>query len=150
MTDRRTPTSEVPSAAIHTRRIDHVGVVVRDLEAAVVHFTERYGFTLDGDWTEPDGRLRLVYLAAGDTTLQLVTPLREGPLTDFLDDRGEGIHHVCLEVADLETAIGSIDDQVESDPYLGGRGARVCFLTDRAHGVLIELTEPAPLGPSDR
>lgn len=150
MTDPRTRTALASSGAISARRIDHIGVVVRDMEAAVEHFTERYGLVLDGDWTEPNGRLRLVYLAAGDTTLQLVTPLREGPLTDFLDDRGEGIHHVCLEVADLEAAIGSIDGEVESDPYLGGRGARVCFLTDRSHGVLVELTEPTPSGPPHR
>lgn len=144
MTGVATDMGTLPGALL-ARRIDHVGVVVREAEAAIAHFRRRYGLALDGDWTDPEGRFRLVYLTAGATTLQLVMPLREGPLMAFLDDRGEGLHHVCFEVADLDQAIGAIDGRTVTDPYLGGRGARVCFLADRAHGVLVELTEaPSP------
>ncbi len=134
--------AEQAGRALTARRIDHVGVVVRDMEAAITHFTSRYGLTLDQDWTEPSGRFRLVYLVAGATTLQLVMPFTAGPVTAFLDERGEGLHHVCIEVDDLDAAVAAAGGRIEADPYLGGRGARVCFLSDRSCGVLMELTEP--------
>jgi len=122
------------------KRIDHIGVMVADADAAVGTFTAQFGFVTTDDWIEPDGAFRLVYLDSGDTTMQLVQPLTQGPLMDDLNSRGEGLHHVCFLVDDLDHAIG--DNPTNSDPYVGGRGSRVCFLAERRHGVLVELTEP--------
>lgn len=123
-------------------RIDHVGVLVGDIDAAAAHFTSRYGLVKGTDWLDPDGRFRLVYLESGDTTLQLVQPLAEGPLSDHLAERGEGMHHVCFAVDDVDQAIQTLGAPVQSAPYVSGKGGRVCFLSDRAYGVLVELTEP--------
>ncbi len=130
------------ATSLVARRIDHVGVVVRDIDAAMGHFAARFGLRLSTDWVDPDGRFRLAYLEAGDTTLQLVTPLKEGPLNAFLAERGEAIHHICFAVDDLEAALAAVPGGAEATPYLGGRGARVCFLVERSYGVLVELTEP--------
>lgn len=123
------------------RRIDHVGVLVRDADIAAARFVAQLGLERGIDWTEPDGRFRLLYLEAGDTTLQLVQPLAEGPLATALATSGEGLHHVCFAVDDLDRSLTDLAAPTISDPYLGGKGTRVCFLADRTHGVLVELTE---------
>ena len=133
--------SAAPTGLV-TRRIDHVGVLVSDMAAAAARFHGELGLIDEGAWHDPDDRFELRYLTAGDTTLQLVLPLGPGPLQDALDARGEGLHHVCFVVDDLDAAIEGSGRALVAPPYMSGRGARVCFLKDRIHGVTIELTEP--------
>ena len=63
------------------------------------------------------------------------------PQQQALDSRGEGLHHVCFVVDDLDAAIEAVEDAIVSPAYLSGRATRVCFLAGRTHGVTIELTE---------
>lgn len=124
------------------RRIDHVGVVVRDARAEARTWVDRFGLRLMGSADVLDGTVRLVYLDCGDTTLQLVQPLGPGTLADHLDERGEGLHHLCFLVDDLREAAGSLGGSPGPYVYRGGRGADVCFVDPTPCGVLIELTEP--------
>lgn len=125
------------------RRIDHVGVVVRDISASTGWWTDRLGMRLAHTADVLEGSVRLAYLDLGDTTVQLVQPLEPGPLTDWLDANGEGLHHICFLVeGDLDHALDTLDDRGRRHVYLGGRGAEVCFLGKTACGVLIELTGP--------
>lgn len=124
------------------RRIDHIGVVVRDAGAAAQAWVDRLGFRLMGTADVLDGSVRLVYLDAGDTTLQLVQPLLPGTLADHLDQRGEGLHHLCLLVDDVREAADALSGASRPYVYRGGRGADVCFVEPAPCGVLIELTEP--------
>lgn len=126
------------------RRIDHVGVIVHDADAAAVQMESGLGLVRGIDWRDPEGRFRLLYLECGDTTLQLVQPLRDGALADHLRERGEGLHHVCFTVEDLDATLAALGTSIETAPYMGGKGARVCFLAERSSGVLVELTEPLP------
>lgn len=61
-----------------------------------------------------------------------------------LDAHGEGLHHVCFAVANIEDALGRLPGESGSRVFLGGRGRRACFLTGTANGALIELTEFEP------
>lgn len=133
-----------PIGTALTQRIDHVGVIVADIDAAIDHFASRFGLSRSTDWTEPSGSFRLVYLRSGDTTLQLVQPLRDGPLASHLQTNGEGLHHICFSVADLDQATTTLGTPMQGPAYLSGQGVRVCFIDERVHGVLIELSEPAP------
>ena len=132
-----------PKATTPVRRIDHVAVLVRDGDSALRRFQDEFGLVLVGDSFDPAGLFRLIYLDSGDTTLQLVQPLLPGPLMAHLDERGPGLHHVCFLVDDVDAAIARASGGPEGSPYVGGRGAKVCFLADRSHGVIIELTESA-------
>jgi methylmalonyl-CoA/ethylmalonyl-CoA epimerase len=128
------------------RRIDHVGVVVRDIDASLGYYVDVLGLTVSVDVSLADGSTRLAYLEAGDTTLQLVQPLRVGPLTEFLESRGEGLHHICFAVDDLVEAIQSLPGQEPDDGiYVGGRNCRVSFIRARPNGVAVELTEMRPV-----
>jgi methylmalonyl-CoA epimerase len=125
------------------RRIDHIGVVVGDVHEASQWWTERLGLTLMHVADVLDGAIRLAYLDLGDTTIQLVQPLQDGAIRNWLDLHGEGLHHVCFLVDDLTRSLDALDDRGQRSAYLGGRGANVCFIDEAPCGVLVELTEPS-------
>ena len=124
--------------------IDHVGLLVRDIDAALPFYLDRLGSRLIAQETLDEIGVRLAYLDAGNTLVQLVQPIRLGALMDELDERGEGIHHLCLAVEDIPTALSRLAPGEEVDVVLGGRGRRACFLPDRPHGLRVELTERLP------
>ena len=76
--------------------IDHIGLLVRDIDASLPYFVEKLGFALLSDErTAASGGARLAYLDAGNVTLQLVSPTGEsGPIAEFLAANGEGLHHI--------------------------------------------------------
>ena len=126
--------------------VDHVGIVVADIEAALPYFVERLGLALVGQEAQPATGVRVAYLAAGPTTLQLVQPLGPGPIRDHLDQHGEGLHHLCFAVPDIGAAVRHLAPEATVEVLVAGRGRRACFLPERPFGVRIELTEvePAP------
>ena len=128
--------------------IDHVAVIVRDIDAALPYYTEQLGFRLTGDeHTQASGGVRLAYLDAGNLTIQLVSPTgASGPLADYLATRGEGLHHICLTVDDIEQTIACFAPGATVPVAVGGRGRRTAFLPDRPNGLITELTEAEPYG----
>ena len=131
------------------QRIDHVGIVVRDADAAAAYYCDAFGMERSVDVLLSDGSARLIYLEVGDTTLQLVQPLQPGPTADFLAERGEGLHHLCFAVSDLHSALESLPGEAHVTVSEGGRGAPVSFIRARPNGVTIELTGSIPESPSD-
>jgi methylmalonyl-CoA/ethylmalonyl-CoA epimerase len=127
------------------RRLDHVAVVVRSTEEALAHFSTRLGLPVV--WSEKLDvpAVRLTYLSTGNAFLQLVEPLSEdGPIAAFIEEHGEGLHHVCFgaddPIADA-TAIGSAGDATPGQ----GRGRVSAFVPGPAvHGVRIECTRFDP------
>lgn len=124
------------------RRIDHVGVLVRDAKAEAQAWVDRFELRPMGTADVLDGSVRLVYLDAGDTTLQLVQPLGPGALANRLEERGEGLHHLCFLVDDVGVAASALSSDPRPHIYRGGRGADVCFVDPAPCGVFIELSEP--------
>lgn len=133
-------------APIPISGIDHVALVVRDIDAALPWFTDRLGFTLIGDeLTTASGGARLAYLDAGNITLQLVSPTgSSGPIAEHLAEHGEGLHHICFAVDDIDGAIESFAPGGSVPVAVGGRGRRTAFLPGRPAGLITELTETVP------
>ena len=136
------------------RRIDHVGIAVRDLEAAVDLYTSVFGLTVAGRETnEAQGvREAMLYVAdspGGASYVQLLEPLGpDTPVGRFLDSRGEGVHHVGYGVDDVAAAMASLRDQgvrlVDERPRHGSLGASIAFLHPKSvGGVLTELVQAA-------
>lgn len=127
------------------RYVDHVGIVVRDLHTAIAEFSDVYDLEVELEEEIASFNVRLAFLQcrATDqlTTIQLVQPLGPGPLSDFLDDHGEGLHHVCFAVEDIPLTLGCLQGEGESRIFRGGRGRNACFLANRPSGITIELTE---------
>ena len=124
--------------------MDHVGIVVRDIDGALPYFVERLGLAVLEREDQPATGVRAVYLAAGATVLQLLAPLRPGPIQDHLDAHGEGLHHVCFAVPDIPAALPALAPGAEVSLAIGGRGRRACFLPERPAGLRIELIETEP------
>lgn len=133
-------------------RIHHVAVVVRDLEAALGFYRDRLGLPLELVLPIESDGVRIAFLAVGESKVELVEPT--DPTTGvarFLESRGEGFHHVCLEVADiaaeLDRLAGAGVELIDRAPRRGAEGP-VAFIHPRSgHGVLVELIE-APGGPA--
>lgn len=128
-------------------QIDHVGIAVRDLDAAIAWYAEVLGATVaDREVVESDG-VEEVMLQAGDSFVHLLTPTREdSPVAKALERRGEGLHHVAYRVADcavaLEAAVQAGARAIDAHPRPGSRGTKVAFLHPQgAFGTLIELVE---------
>ncbi|MGI9253886.1 MAG: VOC family protein [Thermomicrobiales bacterium] len=125
--------------------LDHVGVVVRDTTRAAEEFERKFGLTVVADEVLPDLGLRLTYLEGrSGFPVQLVCPLRPGPLMDHLDRHGEGQHHICFATDDIRAAAAALAPGVEVRFNRGGRDRLACFLPDATAGVVIELTETNP------
>ena len=133
-------------------RIHHVAVVVRDLGVALAFYREILGLELEVVQEMAHDRVRIAFLPIGESKLELVEPT-DGTtgVARFLASKGEGFHHVCLEVASLSESLTrlAIDgvELIDTAPRKGAEGP-VAFLHPRScGGVLVELIE-APGGPS--
>lgn len=132
-------------------RIDHVGMLVRNIDASAIDFVERLGMTLEIDEIVASVNVRLLYLRCADddspTYVQLVQPLGDGPLADHLRINGDGLHHVCFAVDDIPDLLDELGVTAETKVIIGGRSRRTCFLTGRVSGLLVELTENVTFEP---
>ena len=133
-------------------RIHHVAIVVRSLEDALLMYRDLLGLPLETIMDIESDHVRIAFLGVGESKVELVQPTDDTTgVARFLANKGEGFHHVCLEVANLTeelTRLG-IDgvELIDSAPRRGAEGP-VAFLHPRScHGVLVELIE-APGGPS--
>jgi methylmalonyl-CoA/ethylmalonyl-CoA epimerase len=134
------------------RRIHHVGVVVKRLDDAYRFYRDVLGLPLLKEREIADQGVRAALLAAGDTEIELLEPL--SPATGvgrFLERRGEGLHHLCFETADVAKALAGLRERhvelIDQAPRAGLAG-QIAFLHPRAcAGVLVELATP-PAGES--
>jgi methylmalonyl-CoA/ethylmalonyl-CoA epimerase len=132
---------------VKIKRVDHLGVIVGDLDGAVKSFTEHLGLKLDH--TEQYGdELEIAFLPCGETLVELIEPLKEGGSNaDYLREHGPGIQHVAFEVDNLEAALVELAERgvepLGDAPVPGAGGMRIAFLDPQAFdGVLVELCEP--------
>jgi methylmalonyl-CoA/ethylmalonyl-CoA epimerase len=130
-------------------RIDHIGVAVADLDAAIELHTERYGMPLVHRETIEAQGVEAALLDVGESHVELLSPLgEETPVGRFLAKNGPGLHHVAYAVEDVDAALRSLRAQglraIDETPRAGIRGSRIAFLHPKtAGGVLTELVQPA-------
>jgi methylmalonyl-CoA/ethylmalonyl-CoA epimerase len=125
--------------------LDHIGIAVKSLDAAGIY--EALGLTIDHVETVETQGVRTAFLSAGDANLELLEPTgADSPVAKFIEKRGEGIHHLCFRVDDIEAQLAALKAQgyrlINDAPVPGAHGCRVAFLHPAAgNGVLIELSE---------
>jgi methylmalonyl-CoA epimerase len=138
--------SSAPSAA---GRVDHIAIAVRDTAQALRLYAEVLGYRAQPTAEIASEATRVTIVEAGETRIELVEPTEpDSAVGRFLEKRGEGIHHVCLEVPSLESAVerlqGAGYELANATPRVGHGGRRFIFIHPRsANGVLVELYESA-------
>jgi methylmalonyl-CoA epimerase len=127
--------------------LDHIGIAVADLPAAERVYTDTLGGRVIAREELDADQVRVVFVELRGALVELLAPSGSGgPLSRFLDSRGEGLHHLAFEVADLESALrdaaaGGVR-LVDARPRTGTRGRMIAFLhPSAARGVLIELVQ---------
>ncbi len=131
--------------------IDHIGIAVRDLAAAKAAYLA-LGFPVSEGEGLPERGLEVVFVDTGAGRLELLAPMRpDSEISRFLAQRGEGLHHVCVRVADLDAKLAELTAHgarlIDATPRPGAHGARVAFVHPKsAAGVLLELAEQPPNG----
>jgi methylmalonyl-CoA/ethylmalonyl-CoA epimerase len=127
--------------------IDHIGIAVEDLEAALAPYVDGLGMVVDHVEEVPTERVRIAMLPIGDTKLELLEPKDpESAIAKFIERRGPGIHHIALAVEDVEASIESLKAAgvrlIDEEPRPGAGGTRVAFAHPKGfNGVLVELVE---------
>jgi methylmalonyl-CoA/ethylmalonyl-CoA epimerase len=130
-------------------RIDHVGVAVDDMEAALRLYQESLDLPLVHRETVEQQGVDAALLDVGDGHVELLAPLGpETPVGKYLERRGPGLHHVAYAVDDIDAALDAMRSAglrlIDESPRIGIRNSRVAFLHPGAvGGVLTELVEPA-------
>ncbi|MEX2548287.1 MAG: methylmalonyl-CoA epimerase [Chloroflexota bacterium] len=133
-------------------RVHHVAVVVRDIEGALAFYRDRLHMPVELVLPLESDGVTIAFLQVGESKIELVMPTDPSTgVARYLESRGEGFHHVCLEVADiaaeLERMAGEGVELIDSKPRRGAEGP-VAFIHPRScNGVLVELIE-APGGPA--
>lgn len=127
--------------------LDHVGIAVDDLDAALEFYAEALGLEVEASEDVPSQGVRAHFVRVGSAALELLeATAEESPVRRFVDRRGAGLHHVTLRVDDLAAALARLKARgvrlVDETPREGAEGALVAFVHPAAaHGVLVELKQ---------
>jgi methylmalonyl-CoA epimerase len=126
-----------------TVQLDHVGILVRSVDEALPHYTDALGFTVLHDERVPAAGVRVAFLDAGSVMIQLVEPIGPGQVNDDFHQYGEGLHHLCYAVHDIDAAVARLAPEADVRIFPGSRDQRAAFLPRDKDRVLVELTEVA-------
>jgi methylmalonyl-CoA epimerase len=130
--------------------LDHVGIAVSDLRASLAFFRDVLGLHVEMSEEITSQQVRAHFLSTGQSTLEVLEPTApESPIARYLDKRGPGLHHVALRVDDIDQALAHLKARgirlIDERARPGAEGALVAFIhPSAAHGVLVELKQPAP------
>ena len=131
------------------RRIDHIGIAVDDLDAAIAFYRDTYGIL---EWERidlPERHMAVAVCHIGDAMLELITPTSdEAAFARFLREKGQGVHHIAYEVDDVEVALRTVEGRgirlVDAHGRPGIHDTCVAFLHPKATmGVLTEFVQLA-------
>ncbi len=132
---------------VRVKKIDHIAICVKDIEASTKTFEALLGVSKSHDELVASQKTQAVLLPLGETSIELISPKGNDGLEKFLEKRGQGIHHIALEVEGIEDALAALKSAgvrlIDETPRTGARGHKVAFLHPQAAGgVLLELVEP--------
>jgi methylmalonyl-CoA/ethylmalonyl-CoA epimerase len=129
------------------KSINHVAVVVEDLDAALTFWRDGLGLTLRKTEHNPAEQVEIAFLPVGDAQIELLKPTDpDSGIGRYLDKRGQGMHHLCVEVDDIEAVLARLAahgiELINETPRVREEGTRYAFVHPRsASGVLVELYE---------
>ncbi len=135
------------------RRIDHVAIIVRNIEQALAFYRDILGIIPGEIRDVPTEQVRIAFLPLGGpsgTEIELIEPISpDSSLAKFLEKRGEGLHHICLEVDDIEVALQEMQERgtpvLDQQPRIAAEGRAIFVHPKGTNGVLLELLEKSTI-----
>jgi len=134
--------------------LDHVGIAVKDLSAALAFYRDAFGLDVEAPEEVTSQRVRAHFVPVGESKLELLeATASESAIARYVDKRGPGLHHITLRVDDIDAAVGQLRSRgvrmIDEHPRPGAEGSTIAFVhPSSAHGVLIELKQPASANQS--
>jgi len=128
--------------------VQHIGIAVKDIEASIANFENLLGIKCGEREKIAASRVEVAFFDFGNTHVELVSPIDpESPISRFLEERGNGIHHICFDVEGIDEWLDTLKAKgvrlIDETPRKGGSGHRVAFVNPgSASGILLELSEP--------
>lgn len=133
------------------KRITHVAIATRSI-AVMTEFYKTIGLEIDALELVKSDKVKVAIMKVGDSAIELIEPTEEdSPLSRFIEKRGEGIHHIALEVDDLQEHLDLLKKKnvklLDEKPRPGAQGQQIVFVHPHSTGgVLVELSQPSPEG----
>ena len=128
-------------------KINHLGIATKGIEEALKFWQDALGLENVHTETVEDQKVRVAMLPLGESRIELLEPTSEdSPISKFLEKRGGGIHHIAVEVEDIEAALAKLKQEgarlIDEVPRIGAEGCLVAFVhPSSANGVLLELVQ---------
>jgi methylmalonyl-CoA epimerase len=127
--------------------IDHIGIAIKDIKKGSEFYEDYLNLKVSEPIDVTSQKVRIAFMEIGGTKLELIEPLgEESPVAKFIQKKGEGIHHICFLVDNIDEALSELKDKkvklVDKRPRVGATGKKIAFLhPESSSGVLIELKE---------
>jgi methylmalonyl-CoA epimerase len=129
------------------KKISHIGIAVNSIEDALKLYTDALGLKVEDIEIVEAQKVRTAIIPVGQSKIELLESTNpEGVIAKYIEKRGEGLHHLALEVSDIQQALDTLREKkiqlIDETPRSGVKGARIAFLHPKQTKVLIELVEP--------
>lgn len=134
------------------KRIDHVAIIVHNIEQALAFYQDTLGIRPSEIKEVPTEQVRIAFLplgGPGGSEIELVEPITpDSSLSRFLEKRGQGLHHICLEVENIDAALAEMREKgvpvLDKQPRIAAGGRAIFIHPKGTNGVLLELLEKSP------
>ena len=129
------------------KKINHIGIAVNSIEDALKLYTDALGLKVEDIEIMEAQKVRTAIIPVGESKIELLESTDpEGVIAKYIEKRGEGLHHLALEVSDIQQALDTLREKgiqlIDERPRSGVKGTRIAFLHPKQTKVLIELVEP--------
>ena len=130
---------------MNIKQIDHIGIAVKNIEESLEIY-KLLGFECAGTETVEEQKVKVAFLPCGESELELLEPTSEdSPVSKFIDNKGEGMHHIAIRVDDIEKSLAELKAKgvrlIDEQPRYGAGGAKIAFIHPKETKILIELTQ---------
>ncbi len=129
------------------KKINHIGIAVNSVEEALKLYTEVLGLEVKGIEIVEEQKVKTVIIPVGDTKIELIESTSpDGAIAKHIERRGEGLHHIALEVSDIQSALKALKEKgvplVDEQPRTGVENSKIAFLHPKGTKALLEIVEP--------